>query len=191
MDNSKREQETGKQQSVTRTVVEISVYLVLFFIVVFITPKYLAHTTIVDGDSMMPCLYDKEKVILEMLSKQTDRLERFDVIVFYPYGREVSTEQYIKRIIGLPGETVMIMDNKILINGEPLEEQFALDKSPLYPGLAGEEIKLAEDEYFVLGDNRYISNDSRYRDVGNVKKENIEGRLVLIFWPLSDFGTVK
>src|SRR5574344_300215 len=72
MDNSKREQETGKQQSVTRTVVEISVYLVLFFIVVFITPKYLAHTTIVDGDSMMPCLYDKEKVILEMLSKQTD-----------------------------------------------------------------------------------------------------------------------
>lgn len=186
----KGEQENKEKTPVYRVILEIAVYLVLFFICIFIVPRFLVHTTIVDGDSMQPSLYDKENVILEKLSLHFNTLKRFDVIVFYPY-EEDTKEQYIKRIIGLPGETVQIKDNIIYIDEKPLQEDFALEEKDLYGGRAEEPIYLAEDEYFVMGDNRELSYDSRYREIGNIKKSSIEGRLVLVFWPLKRFGPVR
>jgi signal peptidase I, bacterial type len=115
-------------------------------------------------------------------------LKRFDIIVFYPYGRD-SDEYYVKRIIGLPGETVQIIDGKIYINGEVLEENYG--KEPIEnPGRAAQPIKLADDEYFVMGDNRNISKDSRYPNVGNVKMKNIGGRAFFRVSPLRKFGPI-
>jgi signal peptidase I len=115
-------------------------------------------------------------------------LDRFDIIVFYPYGRE-NEEYYVKRIIGLPGETVQIIGSDVYINGEVLEEHYG--KDPIEdPGRAIEPITLGDDEFFVMGDNRSISKDSRTEEVGNVKKENIGGRAVFRIKPLSRFGTI-
>ena len=136
---------------------------------------------------MMNTLKDGENLLVEKVSYRFSDPGRFDVIVFYPHGRE-STDYYIKRIIGLPGETVQIKGKDIYIDGKKLEENFG--KDPITePGMAEEPIKLGEDEFFVLGDNRTVSEDSRYEEVGPVKRENIEGRAVLRIYPLSEFGT--
>ena len=136
---------------------------------------------------MMNTLNDGENLLVEKVSYRFSDPGRFDVIVFYPHGRD-SADYYIKRIIGLPGETVQIKGKDIYIDGEKLEENFG--KDPITePGMAEDPIKLGEDEFFVLGDNRTVSEDSRYEEVGPVKRENIEGRAVLRIYPLSEFGT--
>ena len=91
-------------------------------------------------------------------------------------------------MIGLPGETVQIKGSTIYIDGKPLKENYG--KDPIdYAGIAEKPIKLGDDEYFVLGDNREISRDSRYEEVGKVK--NIEGRAVLRIYPFDKFGTFR
>ncbi len=117
--------------------------------------------------------------------------ERFDIIVF-PFKYKEDTF-YIKRIIGLPGETVQIdEEGKIYIDGEILEENYGreiIQSNTI--GIAGEPILLGEDEYFVLGDNRNNSMDSRTEVVGNIKREEIIGRAWIRIWPLSDAGVLK
>jgi signal peptidase I len=115
-------------------------------------------------------------------------LKRFDIIVFYPFGRE-NEEYYVKRIIGLPGETIQIVDGVIYIDGDILEEDYGKDPI-LDPGRAVVPIKLADDEYFVMGDNRNISKDSRYSVVGNVEKKNIGGKAFFRISPLKRFGPI-
>ena len=97
---------------------------------------------------------------------------------------------YIKRIIGLPGETVQIADGTIYINGEVLEESYGREVMQ-DPGIAAEPITLGEDEYFVLGDNRNQSSDSRDPSVGLIHRDEIIGRAWLRIWPLNSFGILK
>ena len=125
------------------------------------------------------------------ISKKWKDPERFDIIVF-PFQYQANT-YYIKRIIGLPGETVQIMeDGSIYINGEKLEESYGREViQPETIGRAAEPIVLGEDEYFVMGDNRNNSSDSRTDIVGNIKREDIIGKAWLRIWPLSDFGVLK
>jgi signal peptidase I len=164
-------------------------YAVLIFVCVYILPNFVLQRTIVDGSYMENTLHDGEQLYVEKLSYRFDALNRFDIIVFYPYGRE-NEEYYVKRIIGLPGETVQIKGSDIYINGEILKENYG--KEPIRdPGRAAEPITLGKDEYFVLGDNRNVSKDSRSNEVGNVKKENIGGRVILRILPFSKFGIVK
>ena len=145
--------------------------------------------TIVDGKSMMNTLKDGENLLAEKVSYRFGEPKRFDVIVFYPYGRD-NDAYYIKRVIGLPGETVQIKGSTIYIDGKPLKENYG--KDPIdYAGIAEKPIKLGDDEYFVLGDNREISRDSRYEEVGKVKRKNIEGRAVLRIYPFNKFGTFR
>ena len=127
--------------------------------------------------------------MVEKVSYRFSDPKRFDVIVFYPHGRE-SDDYYIKRVIGLPGETVQIKGNDIYINGKIIKENYG--KDPMTEsGIAAEPLKLGDDEFFVLGDNRAISEDSRYEEVGPVKRENIEGRAILRIYPFSKFGTFE
>lgn len=183
------EQNIDTKKKRKRLVIEIIVYAILLFFAAFIVPKYLLQRTIVLGDSMEPTLHDKENLWVEKISYHFNQLKRFDVIVFYPHGREDSEEYYIKRIIGLPNERIQIIGETIYINGTPLEESYG--KDPIaYTGIATEEIILADDEYFVLGDNRTVSFDSRYESIGPVKKENIGGKAFLRIWPLSQFGFI-
>ncbi len=141
------------------------------------------------GDSMKPELSNGDVVLVNRLSYNIFRPKRGDVIVFKPQGNE-NNHYYIKRIIGLPGETVEILENAIYIDGEKLEEKYeTTDVS--YAGLAGESVTLGDDEYFVLGDDRQNSEDSRDADVGNVKRSYIYGKAWFVISPLSDFGFVN
>lgn len=168
---------------------EALIYIAIIVLCVKVVPRYVIQRTIVDGDSMMNTLIDRENLLVEKVSYHFKDPERFDVIVFYPYGRD-NEEYYIKRVIGLPGETVQIIGSDIYINGEVLEENYG--KDPIdRAGIVEEPQTLGDDEFFVLGDNREVSQDSRYEEVGFVKKKNIEGRAILRIYPFSKFGTFK
>lgn len=169
---------------------ELSIYIVLLFICGFVIPKFVLQRTIIDGASMEPNLYNNENVLVEKISKNFKKFDRFDIIVFYPYGKGTE-EYYIKRIIGLPGEKIQInKDGSIYIDDNILEENYG--KDPMETGgIAEEPIILAEDEYFVLGDNRLISEDSRSEYVGPVSKDKIGGKVILRIWPFSKFGSVN
>lgn len=163
-------------------------YILLIFVVVYVIPNYVIQRTYVDGDSMLNSLHNGDQLYVEKLSYHFNALNRFDIIVFYPYGRK-HDDYYVKRIIGLPGETVQIIGSEIFIDGKVLKEHYG--KDPIdNPGRAINPIKLGSDEYFVLGDNRDISRDSRSTVVGNVKKENIGGKAIFRILPMKRFGTI-
>lgn len=125
------------------------------------------------GESMNPTLQSSDMILINKLSYRLKEPERFDIIVFKKDGKEHSYYS-IKRIVGLPGETVIIRDGKVYIDGSELIETVIVDSMNL-AGLAAEEVILDEDEYFVLGDNRNESEDSRFANVGNVVRDEIIG----------------
>ncbi len=141
------------------------------------------------GPSMSPTLESGEKILVNRIGCKLFGPGQNDLIVFLPNGNEKS-HYYIKRVIGLPGDRVQIKDGIIYINGEPFEEKIEVSaiENPL---LAEEEIVVEEDEYFVLGDNRNNSEDSRYASIGNVKKEYIVGKAWCIVYPWNRFGLLK
>lgn len=184
-DNSAEE----KKVDIKKEIISWVLYLLFVVVLVYVIITFVGQRTVVDGRSMNPNLNDGDNLIVEKLSYRFRDPQRFDIIVFPPQG--APNEHYIKRIIGLPGETVQIdYEGNIYINGEILEEDYGLETIQ-NPGRAAEPITLGEDEYFVLGDNRNNSTDSRTEKVGNVKRSTITGRAWVRIWPLSDFGVLK
>lgn len=180
--------EPEKRTSAKSFLFDLLFYAILIFVSVYIIPNFVLQRTIVDGESMENTLSDGDHLYVEKVSYRLNLLKRFDIIVFYPYGRE-NEEYYVKRIIGMPGETIQIIDGTIYIEGEILEEHYG--KEPIIdPGRAAEPILLKDDEYFVMGDNRNISKDSRYTVVGNVEKKNIGGKAFFRISPLKEFGPI-
>lgn len=141
------------------------------------------------GDSMNPILRNGDVVLVNRLVYNARRPRRGDIIVFKPKGNE-NSHYYIKRVIGLPGEKVEFRENEIYINGNRLEEKYqstAVDRT----GIVTEKMELGSDEYFVLGDDRENSEDSRDADVGNVKREHIFGKAWFVISPRDSFGFIK
>lgn len=170
-------------------VISLILYIAVALVITFLLIKYVGQRTVVDGQSMEPTLYNNDNLIVDKISYRFKDPERFDIIVF-PYQYKDDT-YYIKRIIGLPGETVQIdTEGTIYIDGEILEESYGKEiiKDPV---LAAQPITLGDDEYFVLGDNRNHSGDSRFADVGNVKRSQIIGRAFFRMWPISSMGLIK
>ena len=126
------------------------------------------------GQSMEPTLASGDRVMTNRLIYKLTDPKRGDLIVFKPNGN-VNSHYYIKRVVGLPGETIQIIDGFIYIDGEVLVEEKKLDKIQ-YAGIAEEEILIGEDEYFVLGDNRNASEDSRNAEIGNIKQQDIHSK---------------
>ncbi len=176
----------NKSGSLAKFILEAVIYIALLVLCVSVVPKYVIQRTKVDGTSMERTLHDKDNLLVEKVSYRFHDPKRFDIIVFYPYGKEEDPEDYyVKRVIGLPGETIQITGPDIYINGVKLEENYG--KDPITDeGCAEEPIKLADDEFFVLGDNREVSSDSR--DFGPVKKKDISGRVVMRIYPFKEFG---
>lgn len=170
-------------------ILEILIYAIIILIATKLITSYILQRNIVDGLSMDDTLIDGESLIVEKISYRFDKLDRFDIIAFYPNGKD-NKEYYIKRIIGLPGEFVQMSANDIYINGELIEEDYGSTSDNGYLGLAVEGIELKEDEYFVLGDNRQVSLDSRYEEVGAIEIDKIEGKAIFRIWPLNRFGTI-
>jgi signal peptidase I len=137
---------------------------------------------------MYPTLEDGDNLLIDKISYRFQEPERFDIIVFqYPHAQDT---YYIKRIIGLPGETVLIQDGQIYINGELLEDPYGAEPME-NPGRAYRQITLGPGEYFVLGDNRNVSSDSRDSSVGNVTTEQIVGKVFLRIYPWKQMGKVE
>lgn len=178
-------QNENEKRSIKSIVAEIIIYTILLLTCIYIVPEYVVQRTVVDGESMMNTLMDGESLIVNKLSYKLDSPDRFDIVVFYPYGREDKEDYYVKRIIGLPGEKVQIIGSDIYINDEILEEHYG--KDPISdPGIFKDPVTLGEDEFFVLGDNREISEDSRF--FGPVERKNLSGHAVLRVYPFDKFG---
>lgn len=178
--------EYNERHPFLRTLLGVLICVITALILSLLITKYVAHHTSVEGSSMESTLSNGDQLIVEKISYYFHEPERFDVITF-PYDDNVS---YIKRIIGLPGETVQIMDGTIFINGEILHEDYG-NAVMEEDGLASDIIYLGDDEYFVLGDNRNASIDSRKPEVGNIKRENIQGKAWVRFYPFDKFQMIE
>ncbi|MGN0375832.1 MAG: signal peptidase I [Butyrivibrio sp.] len=170
-------------------VIKIIADLVVIVCAAFLMITFLFDNTTVSGHSMNNTLQNGDVVLVNKAVYQFRDPQRFDVVVFKPNIGNVS-QYYIKRIIGLPGETVQIKDGKIYIDGSLLGNDVT-DTVIYNGGSATEPVKLGYDEYFVLGDNRNNSDDSRFGNVGPVKRETIIGMPWLIVYPFSDFGVIE
>lgn len=155
----------------------------------FVYVWYFGQQVSTVGDSMNPVLKNGDVVLVNRFVYNASAPKRGDIIAFKPKGNE-NAHYYIKRIIGLPGETVEIIENCIYIDGEKLEEDYKTTEMSDV-GIAFEKIQLGSDEYFVLGDDRENSEDSRNADVGNVKRDYIYGKVWFVSAPKGSFGFVK
>lgn len=185
-DQDETTEEYREKHPFLRATLSLLICIVVALILSLVITRYVAHHTSVEGSSMEPTLTNGDQLIVENISYYLHEPERFDVVVF-PFSNEVS---YIKRIIGLPGESIQIKDGTIYINGEELTENYGKETIE-DPGLAQEEIVLGDDEYFVLGDNRNASVDSRKAEVGTIKKSQIKGKAWLRFYPFSQITTIE
>ena len=149
---------------------------------------FVGQRTQVSGSSMETTLSDGDQLIVDKISYRFRDPKRYDIVVF-PYRYEENT-YYIKRIIGLPGETVQITDGEVYIDGQPLHEHYGNEVME-EAGLAEQPLVLGEDEYFLLGDNRNNSQDSRAANVGVIHRDELLGRAWIRIWPLSGFGVIR
>ena len=159
-------------------------YIFIVVVISFCIVTFVGRRTVVDGDSMNDTLQNGDNLIVDKLSYRFINIDRFDIVVFRNHDEK--NNFYIKRVIGLPGETIQITGDDIYINGELLEEDYGKEAMDS-PGCAAEPITLGADEYFVLGDNRNCSKDSRDAEhVGNVKRDWIVGRAFARITPFSE-----
>ncbi len=138
------------------------------------------------GLSMSPQLEDGDEVLIDQFSYKFISPKAGDVIAFFPNGN-TNTHYYMKRIIGVPGDRVQITDGMVLVNGDAYEEQTEVARME-DAGSAADQITLGEDEYFVLGDNRNNSEDSRFANIGTVKDSYIIGKVWFVIAPKEKFG---
>ena len=153
-------------------------YIIIIIVVVLIR-TFVVTPAMVDGDSMNDTLLDGNLVLINKIGYRINGTKRFDIVVV-----KTNKTYIIKRIIGLPGESVAYIDGKLYINEKVIEDKYALSDMEDF-----EEVKLAGDEYFVMGDNRKVSQDSRA--IGPVKKSQILGKTNIIIYPFNKFGIVK
>ena len=159
-----------------KVIKEVIPYVVIVVVVVLIR-TFIITPVRVDGDSMKNTLKNGDILLLYKLSS----INRFDIIVL---DEEKDNEKIIKRVIGLPGDTVAIKKGKIYINDKVIDDEYAYGETSDY-----DKVTLGDDEYFILGDNRLISKDSRY--FGPIKEKEVKGKIVFRLFPFTKIGTVQ
>ena len=182
LDNKEEKKSTG------RSLIGWLLYLLVIIGLAYLIVTFVGQRTRVSGSSMETTLSDGDNLIVDKLSYRFQDPQRFDIVVF-PYKYEENT-YYIKRIIGLPGETIQIKDGQILIDGETYQENGEFPEIE-NAGVAETKVALDSGEYFVLGDNRNYSSDSRDPSVALIHRKEIIGRAWLRIWPLNSFGILK
>lgn len=188
-EDRKRERRIQILKESIRFIIEIIVVILIAWLIVEFALKKVS----VIGSAMETTLYNGEDVMVNKTAYMLISPKRNSIIAFYPEQKEDEQSTLddssilIRRVIGLPGEKIVIRDGNIYINGEKIEESYEFQKM-LSAGRAGSEITLAEDEYFVLSDNRSDMDDSRNTAFTKVKKENIIGKVILRLNPFSLIG---
>lgn len=180
-------EEQGKSKSTAKEVLDWILYIGIVLILSWLIVTFVGVRTVVDGQSMEPTLQDGNNLIVDKLSYRFRDPKRYEIIVF-PYKYEENT-YYIKRIIGLPGETVQVKNGEVYIDGEILGEDYGAEAME-DAGIASDPIELGTDEYFVLGDNRNHSSDSRDPSVGVLRREDLIGRDWIRIYPFDEMGFV-
>ena len=180
----KREILYRPHEPIIKAIVDIIVIVCAAFLMI----TFFFDNTSITGHSMNNTLKNEDVMLVNKVAYKYRDPKRYDVIIFKPNIGNVS-DYYTKRIIGLPGETVQIIDGKVYIDGEVLKDD-VIDEVIYNAGNAAKPIKLGYNEYFVLGDNRNNSDDSRFSNVGFVKYEDIVGMPWFVVYPFSSFGTV-
>lgn len=176
------------ERSIIRELLGWIVYILVIVGLTYLIITFVGQRTRVSGSSMETTLSNGDNLIVDKISFRFRDPRRYEIIVF-PYQYQKKT-YYIKRIIGLPGETVQVKDGHVYINGQLLDEHYG--NEPMQdPGIAAEPITLGPDEYFVLGDNRNHSADSRDPSVGVLHRKDLLGRAWIRIWPFSKFGVIK
>lgn len=159
-------------------------------IVVIALAWFLVHAygtqIVIAGHSMTPLLKSGDLVLMDRLAYDFGRPDRFDVVVFLREDQKMN----VKRVIGLPGETLQIKNGQVYINGNLLTEPEGLSRVSL-AGLAENPVKLGEEEYFLLGDNRDSSEDSRFSNIGNVSRSQIQGKVWMRLKPFTNMEIIR
>lgn len=190
---NKHSSKNNKKETFFSELISTVKYIISVLIVFFIINHFFFTPVMVDGDSMEPTLIDGDYLLLNKFSN----IEQFDIVVFPPPDQEDT--QYVKRVIGLPGDSIEYRDDVLYVNGNQTEQQFlddgqAINESVYTSGdftlltLLGVET-VPEGQYFVLGDNRLNSRDSR--SFGFIDQESILGKVSLRYWPFEEIGLVE
>ncbi len=181
--DSKKEK---SKPNIKKNLIALGICVVIAIVIALIITNFVASHTKVEGNSMESTLENGDDIIVEKFSYLTGDPERYDIIVF----RESESVNYIKRVIALPGETIQITEGKIYINERAVFDAYGNAKME-DGGIAEKPIKLGQDEYFVLGDNRNASKDSRDKAVGVIKRDQIIGKAWLRVLPFDNFGKLE
>ena len=184
-----------------RTILLLVVHVIAAVSIAWFIVWGFGQNKVMIGQSMQPTIEPDETVVIDRISYHFNYPERYDVVLFYNEDviaddyeaskeNDVVPEVSIKRIIGLPGETVRIADGRVYINEVPLDDGSDFNRISL-AGIADKPIKLDEDEYFVVGDNHQASEDSRYEKIGNIARYRIIGKVWLRLKPFNKFGRIE
>lgn len=151
-------------------------YVIITFVVILIR-VFIVTPVIVSGDSMVPTLEDKQLLLLNKINYRINDIKRFDIVVIRRDEKEI-----IKRVIGLPGETILYRSNKLYVDGHELENNYNFDTDDFSLKTICNCNRIPENQYLVLGDNRAVSADSRI--IGLIDREDIEGSVEFSLWPI-------
>ena len=181
----KRYEEDTRLLNILKFAADVCIIIVFAYALILFT----CDRTTLSGNSMESAIASGDTVLINKMAYTLTSPSRYSVIAF-KLPNVAGSKVYVKRIIGLPGETVQIKEGHVYINGALLENDIS-NEDILTKGLAGSEIILKADEYFVLGDNRNNSEDSRFASVGMVKRKNVVGKVWMVIEPFDSFGFVK
>ena len=180
-----KREKSEKKNSTKREILSWVICLVSAFVIAMALRTFVFELVRVDGDSMLPTLTTDERLFVEKISKLSeDGLNIGDIIIVHYLGEE--NKSYVKRIVGLPGDKLKVENGKLWRNGVLIQENYTLDSRMNYDF---EEYIVPEDSYFVMGDNRNDSMDSRV--VGSISRSEIVGHAVCVIWPIWEFKTLN
>ncbi len=174
-----------EKNSISRSVLEVVEIVVIALILSWVLRTFVVEARVIPTGSMLPTIQLQDRVVVDKLFFKFTGLHRGDIVVFHPPASAHSKEDFIKRVIGLPGEKIEVKNGRVYINDQPLVEDY-IAEPPNYQ--YGPQI-IPQNAYFVMGDNRNNSADSH--EWGMLPAENITGRALFRYWPLNRFGLLK